>query len=95
MACLITIAILLLVHDGKPVTALTFYLTFSLNTIVALLGSTIMKTALLSAVSAAMGQNKWLWVKKKQSPLALFELVDNASRGPLGSVKLLSRIGAR
>ncbi|KAK7931529.1 hypothetical protein PG985_002241 [Apiospora marii] len=41
------------------------------------------------AVSAAIGQVKWNWFRAQRRPLHHFELLDEASRGPLGSLSIL------
>lgn len=87
VGCIVAIAAILKVWDGKISTSYGFY--FSLNTLVGFLGSTIARTALIFAVSAAIGQGKWIWFRKRRSPLSTFDLIDNASRGPKGSAELL------
>jgi hypothetical protein len=90
--CFVALAAIFASYSGKALTSWTFY--FSLNTVASTLG-TIGKSTLLLAVSAAIGQGKWLWFYDKQRPLIEFDTFDEASRGPLGSVKLLWRTKAR
>ena len=86
------LAIVFKCFNGKPLQDWTFYL--SLNTVASILG-TLGKSSLLLAVSAAIGQGKWLWFQTRQRPLIEFDTFDEASRGPLGSLKLLWRTRAR
>lgn len=62
----------------------------TLNTIVAAL-STIARTAFLIPISEGLSQWKWMWFKKKPRPLADFDMFDQASRGPWGSLGLVVR----
>lgn len=83
---LLAITILLAVEDRKRLDSWKFYL--SLNTVVSILG-TISRASLASSVGSCIAQEKWNWFRKRQDPLYLFDRIDNASRGPLGSLKLL------
>lgn len=86
-ACsLVVIIILLAVEDGTTLDSWKFY--FSLNTVVSVLG-TISRASLASAVGSCIAQEKWNWFRKRQDPLYLFDRFDSASRGPVGSFKLL------
>ncbi|KAK4448388.1 hypothetical protein QBC34DRAFT_495363 [Podospora aff. communis PSN243] len=60
----------------------------SLNAGVAIL-STISKSSLIFSVSAALGQLKWDWYESRARKLKDLETFDEASRGPLGAMKLL------
>jgi len=60
----------------------------SLNAVVATL-STVAKSSLIFAVSAAIGQLKWDWYEQEPHKLEDLETFDAASRGPLGAAKLL------
>ena len=42
------------------------------------------------SVAAAIGQSKWLWFQDDSRILQDIELFDDASRGPLGSLRMLS-----
>lgn len=92
VGCLVGIAVVLHIHNGQPLSSWTFYL--SLNTLVSTLG-TVARTSMLFATSAALGQGKWTWFRKKTSSFATFNLLDDASRGPLGSLKLLFYLRGR
>jgi hypothetical protein len=83
---LIAIIVLLAVEDGTALASWKFY--FSLNTVVSVLG-TISRASLASSVGSCIAQEKWNWFRKRQDPLYLFDRFDSASRGPLGSFRLL------
>jgi hypothetical protein len=93
IVALIGVIVILKIYNGHTLTSWTFY--FSLNTVVAFLGGTIAKSAMLFSVSACVSQGKFSWFKKRRSRLALFKTIDNASRGPLGSIELLCRLRGR
>ena len=56
--------------------------------------SAISKTTLAFTLSECLGQAKWIWFSK-QRPLRDIDLIDSASRGPLGSFKVLTQSVAR
>lgn len=86
ICALLAIIVLLAVKDGVPLESWDFYL--SLNTIISVLG-TISRSSLASAVGSCLAQEKWNWFRKRQDHLYIFDRIDNASRGPMGSFKLL------
>jgi hypothetical protein len=67
---------------------------FTLNGLVAFL-ATLTKTGLIIPVSAAIGQRKWLRFlpnkkgERRARRLGDFEMFDEASRGSIGSTKLI------
>ncbi|KAI1817265.1 hypothetical protein GGS20DRAFT_592171 [Poronia punctata] len=81
----LVLIVVLAVQDGKP--TFTWH-GVTLNTIVAIL-STASKASLLFAVEDLMGQWKWILFNGQTRRLIDFEYVDDASRGPLGSLKLM------
>jgi hypothetical protein len=62
-------------------------LGITLNTFLAFLTS-LAKLALVIPVTAGLGQLRWLWFSKSRR-LMEFELFEQASRGVLGSLRLL------
>ena len=52
--------------------------------------SGLAKSGLLLPTAEALGQLKWAWFMKKRK-LIDFEVMDSASRGPVGSLMLLCR----
>jgi hypothetical protein len=67
---------------------------FSLNAVIAVLG-TLLKGSAMLAVTATLCQLRWNWLSKKGRRLEDFQIFDAASRGPLGSVWLLSQLRFR
>ncbi|ETS88147.1 hypothetical protein PFICI_01975 [Pestalotiopsis fici W106-1] len=84
--CLIAMVIVLREFDGRPVPELPDIV--NLNAIVSTL-SAAAKSSLLYGVSAALGQAKWSWYYGPKKRLDDFEVLDEASKGPLGSVQML------
>jgi hypothetical protein len=66
----------------------------SLNAVVALT-ATILKGLVALTVSDCLGQAKWIWLSRQQRPLSDFAIIDQGSRGPLGSIKILWQPVAR
>lgn len=60
----------------------------NLNAIISIL-ATVSGSSMLFSISAAMGQAKWDWISEQPRPLRDLELLDEASRGPLGSFEML------
>lgn len=60
----------------------------SLNAVVALT-ATILKVSIALTVSDCLGQAKWIWLSRQQRSLNDFAIIDQGSRGPLGSIKML------
>jgi len=71
--------------NGNP----TYYWTWpwNVNSVLAF-AVTIMKASLLVPVASSLGQLKWHWFRMSRSLKGL-ELFDEASRGTLGSIRLL------
>lgn len=85
-ASLITIIILLIVYQGRPIR--NFPLGLTLNGAISIL-STAYKASLLYAISSAIGQSKWNWYTDGVRRLDDFERIDETSRGPLGAFRFL------
>jgi hypothetical protein len=87
--CLVEIVFTLRYYDGHPVSRLPLGLT--LNTLLALLAACA-KSSLIFAVAATMSQCKWCWLRSEQGRrrhLHHLQVIDEASRGPMGSFLLL------
>ncbi|KAH7417810.1 hypothetical protein BKA64DRAFT_738366 [Cadophora sp. MPI-SDFR-AT-0126] len=90
-ACLLSLIILalifvnLLMLNNNP----TYYWAWpwNVNSVLAF-AVTIMKASLLVPVASSLGQLKWHWFRRSRSLKGL-ELFDEASRGSLGSIRLL------
>lgn len=84
--------ILLAYQDNEPLS--TWTVPLSLNTVVSIL-SVIIKTPLAFTVGTCLGQGKWAWFSKRQGPLSAFVAIEEAGRGPLGSLILMWKLGFR
>lgn len=82
MAALITV---LAVCDRKPI---FYWHKVTLNTIVSTI-STAAKAPMMYIVAESVSQWKWLIFHRTSRSLLDFQTIDSASRGPLGSLKLL------
>jgi hypothetical protein len=85
------IGVLIFLKDKKLKTG---PLGLTLNTYIAVL-SKIASAALLLPTSEALGQLKWSWFQGGSKKMWDFEIFDNASRGPWGSILLLIRTKGR
>ncbi|KAK5951158.1 hypothetical protein OHC33_007911 [Knufia fluminis] len=91
--CTIAIYAVLGAFDGKPNPSFKYGLT--LNALISILATTS-KVALIFAVSNALSQLKWVWFNGDNNHRLLdAELFDEASRGPLGAIKILGSSPAR
>lgn len=88
--CMTAIVAVLVVLRDQPVAKWPFTnIGLTLNAFVSIL-SRVAGAALLLPVAEAIGQLKWSWFIKGQSKKMWdFEMFDNASRGPWGSLLLL------
>lgn len=66
----------------------------TLNAIVSIV-TTISEAMLAFALYECLGQAKWIWLSRQGQPLNDLNLIDQASRGPLGCCKILRRSIAR
>ncbi|KAH7113747.1 hypothetical protein B0J11DRAFT_139418 [Dendryphion nanum] len=93
--CMAIILVALVLLQGQKLSKWPLNSTISLNTFVATF-SRIASAALLLPVSEALGQLKWSWFFQGTSKKMWdFEIFDNASRGPWGSLQLLLRTKGR
>lgn len=83
---LVAITVLLATEYGISLEHWTFY--SSLNTIVSVLG-TISRASLATAVASCLAQEKWNWFLNREDHLLMFDRLEGASRGSIGSLKLL------
>ncbi len=90
--CLVAIVVTLAVFNNKPRPQLVKYITF--NTIISIL-ATGTRSSLIYVTAATLGQKKWTWFRSRPRRLRDVQALDEASRGPLGSFKmLLGRVAA-
>lgn len=86
---LTSIGIMLGVYNDRPLSSWSH--TISLNTALSTLG-TVMKGFMMVSVGSCLGQLKWIWYAQQKQKLHDFQVFDQASRGPWGSVLLLFRL---
>ncbi|KAJ9603962.1 hypothetical protein H2200_011484 [Cladophialophora chaetospira] len=87
--CLTVIMVLCGVFQNKSLRHWHSY--FSINTLVSVLG-TVMKSCILLATAAGLGQLNWAWFDRQPNPFSDFDSHDQASRGPIGAAALLYRL---
>jgi hypothetical protein len=94
LASFAALIVMLSVYQGKSTPQLPLDITF--NAIISTL-ATISKSAALLVVAASMSQYKWLLLRdtKQDCNLRDVQLIDDASRGLWGSIKLLPCIRNR
>ncbi len=88
-ACLMTISAFLLQYDGRQIPQVIGGIT--LNTVISILAAGS-KSALMFSVAGTMGQCKWCWFllnPSQRRPFYDMQRLDEATRGPLGSLRLL------
>lgn len=84
--CLAAIVLVMAVYDQKSRPIMPYGVT--LNAIVSTL-ATASKSFLICAVAGAMSQLKWCWFTTKDHKLQDMQTLDDASRGPMGSLAML------
>ncbi|EUC46608.1 hypothetical protein COCMIDRAFT_35835 [Bipolaris oryzae ATCC 44560] len=87
-ACVIAVIVVLRKYEGKSLSSWRFYHDITLNTLVALL-STLSRTALIVPVASCISQLKWIHLVSSPRPLHEYQILDEASRGPWGSLTLI------
>lgn len=93
VACIAVLVSVLSVYNDKPLPRWPLALT--LNTVIAFI-STVCRTAFVIPVVEALSQSKWNWFKRHgPRPIKDFQVFDEASRGPWGSLKLLFTLKGR
>ncbi|XXH01984.1 hypothetical protein Hte_008348 [Hypoxylon texense] len=86
--CLVAMSILLVEFDRRPIFS---WHGVTLNALISIL-STASKGGLLLSVEEATSQWKWILFSRRPRPLMDFDRIDEASRGPLGSLTLIWRL---
>ncbi len=86
LACFAALVIILLVYNDKPAPSLPY--SVNLNAVIAVLGTAI-RSSLLFATAAFVSQCKWTHLFTASRNLHDVQRIDDASRGPLGSIRLL------
>lgn len=85
---MLAIFLLLEIHKNKALPKLPFKIT--LNSLISIL-ATISQMAMMKPVVECISQLKWLWFVRKEKLLG-FQVLDDASRGPTGSLILLGKL---
>jgi hypothetical protein len=89
IGCLAAIAIIVNLYDGAPLPQWRGGVT--LNTVIAVL-STTARSGMIFVISATMGQLKWCWLGQTRRRLVDMQVMDDASRGPLGAARTLASL---
>lgn len=94
LCCFVAIIAVLKAYDGQRSPSLPFSIT--LNAIISIL-STTAKSSIMFGITAAIGQAKWDRFSSggRYRPLLDLEYIDQASRGPLGSFRILFTTAGR
>ena len=88
LAATAVIVAVLAANDQRDITEWHFPGDITISALISIF-STIAKSLLAIAVSVGLGQFKWLWFTGKARPIADFDTIDQASRGPWGSLQVL------
>jgi hypothetical protein len=91
-ACFIAIVITLWIVQERSLSS--WHSVISPNALVSTL-ATISKASIMLAVAACISQLKWLYFERAPHRIQDIRIFDDASRGPLGAVNLLMRLGPR
>ncbi|KAF1349199.1 hypothetical protein EJ07DRAFT_140841, partial [Lizonia empirigonia] len=84
---IVTIAVLLATHDGKPAPDWGEQINF--NALLAFL-STILRGMLVVVVSQIISERKWEWFEAiRERPVSDLQKFDSGSRGIVGAIQLL------
>jgi len=75
-------------HDKQPLPQWPY--SISVNALVSVF-VVVFKASVLFVTAEALGQLKWLWYNRSH-PLSHIDIYDQATRGPLGSFKLLWKV---
>ena len=87
LASTVAIFVVLICYNGKTVPQLPYGVT--LNALISVL-ATIARLGMALIVESAISQDKWLYFLNRPRPLADIQILDDASRGPLGALQLFS-----
>lgn len=88
IAFLIAIAAVLLAFHTKPLATWSMPWQIKPNTLVSIL-MTLCRLTMLVVVAECLSQLKWVYFQQRAHPLTHFQVFDDASRGPWGSLRLL------
>ncbi|KAK4195627.1 hypothetical protein QBC40DRAFT_269118 [Triangularia verruculosa] len=91
LLCIPVLVILLRNYNTRPLS--DWHLSITLNSVVAFI-STVCRTSFIFPIVQALSQQRWNWFKSPRS-LDDFRVIDDASRGPWGSLILMGRMRGR
>ncbi|KAK6859502.1 hypothetical protein PG995_003138 [Apiospora arundinis] len=92
ICCMVGVIAILALMKDQPLTNWT--IPINLNSTIAILITALKSWAML-AVASCISQNKWMFFRKKRAQLKKLDVFDEASRGPLGSFRLMFSLGGR
>ena len=91
---IINVAILSII-DGKPLNPWNLFgHAISPNTLISIF-STLSKTSITLPLAEGLSQLKWTYFRQRSQKLSDMQLFDEASRGPLGALKLAWQLNVR
>lgn len=91
MAALGLVVLICVLHTYENRPSPQWQLGITLNAIVSIV-STMFRASLMLPVARSLSQSAWIWFSQKNRPLESMCWYDAASRGPLGSVKLIWKL---
>jgi hypothetical protein len=92
MGALLALFATVYAYDNRPSPSWPNWI--SLNTIISIY-AILMEIGIVLVAAEGLGQLKWSWFGKESRPLDDLVKYDDATRGPLGAVRLLWRLRAR
>lgn len=91
LGCFAAVVGVLATNEDKSLASWSFVFGISLNTLIAIL-STLSRTALMVPVASCISQLKWIHLVTGPRALRDVQVFEDASRGPWGSLELISRL---
>lgn len=88
-ACMGTLVFLLAHFQNRLSSEWSFFISFKATVAIVI---TAAKATLLAAVSVCLSQEKWMRFRNKSHRLLDMAIIDTASRGPLGSLRMLFQV---
>lgn len=87
--------VILSIIDEKPLNLrILFGQSISPNTLTSIF-STLSKASITLPLAEGLSQLKWTYFRQRPQPVSHLQLFDEASRGPLGALKLVWQLNAR
>ena len=94
LASMASVVALLAAYDGQSISTWHLPYGITINAVISVL-NTISRSLLAFALSATIGQWKWIDISQRHQRLHRFSVIDSASRGPLGSAQFLWHTNGR